>query len=395
MSEWKLAWSYVPIDYHMKLGILENMTQRAVFRNNLEGNRIRIRFCNLYQDVPMRMKKVTAAVKNRDTGKWSDFQVVTKERKQQITIGPGEECYSDEINLSVHPTEDIVVSICFEERLEVRSVCITWSARTWDCSLGYGDQTEEEEFRAADTRDRFPFLTGDVHENRFLTGIHNVAVYTQKPVKTIALFGDSITHMSYYSDPLSLSLYEKNPGSVTVLNGGIGGNRLIADAPYLPDMPGEGKLFGDAGVKRFKRDVFTDTIPDIVFCMEGINDCMHGFTFHEEKLPTGAGLLDGLNDVIGQARRNGAKKVYVSTIMPGTGTEEWKDQAEAIRMDYNDRIRQFHQADDMIDLDHLMRKADDVHSMQEGMHLGDGLHPNKRGGEKMAEAILQKWFLEL
>ncbi len=31
MSKWIPVWSYVPIDYHQEAGILEHITQKAVF----------------------------------------------------------------------------------------------------------------------------------------------------------------------------------------------------------------------------------------------------------------------------------------------------------------------------------------------------------------------------
>lgn len=59
--------------------------------------------------------------------------------------------------------------------------------------------------------DLLPLLAGDIHQNQALTGFCEVAVYTDAEVCTVALFGDSITHMSYYSDPLTLRLYRRLP----------------------------------------------------------------------------------------------------------------------------------------------------------------------------------------
>lgn len=64
---------------------------------------------------------------------------------------------------------------------------------------------------------------------------------------------------------------------------GIGGNRVLYDACYVEEIPGHGKCFGEAGVKRFERDVYEDMAPDIVFLMEGVNDCTHGLAFHVPK----------------------------------------------------------------------------------------------------------------
>ena len=41
------------------------------------------------------------------------------------------------------------------------------------------------------------------------------------------------------------------------------------------------------------------------------------------------------------------------------------------------------------DLDARLRDADDPHRLRADVHLGDGVHPNWRGGERMAEAVME------
>lgn len=71
MSKWIPSWRYVPIDYNQEVGVFENITQRSVFLNNLAGDRVRVRFNNLYSDEPMRIDHAAIAVRNRVTGKLS------------------------------------------------------------------------------------------------------------------------------------------------------------------------------------------------------------------------------------------------------------------------------------------------------------------------------------
>lgn len=42
-----------------------------------------------------------------------------------------------------------------------------------------------------------------------------------------------------------------------------------------------------------------------------------------------------------------------------------------------------------------MRDPDDPHRMQDGMNLGDGVHPNWADGAKMARAVFEKFFSAL
>lgn len=49
-------------------------------------------------------------------------------------------------------------------------------------------------------------------------------------------------------------------------------------------------------------------------------------------------------------------------------------------------------AEGWVDLDAALRDPEDPHRMQEGMHLGDGVHPNWPGGAKMAQAVADTLF---
>lgn len=157
MGKWALAWSHVPIDYNTDIGILEDITQRAILRNNLNGNKIRVKFCNLYHPEDMILDRVIVMKQNKITGKRYDQADVTCHGQKKIVVNAGEAFYSDELEYPVTAEDDFVISIYFKEKTRVRTVCVTWAGQTWRASYGKGDQTERESLEETDRDAIFPF----------------------------------------------------------------------------------------------------------------------------------------------------------------------------------------------------------------------------------------------
>lgn len=395
MSKWIPIWRYVPIDYHQDVGVFENITQKCLFTNNLNGSKFRIRLSNLYRDESMRIEHAAVALRNRRTGKSTKKIPLTVSGCEQIEIPGNMELYTDEV---VHPVsweEDFLVFMYFRERTVVRSVCTTSTAYSWQSSHHTGNFHETDALGFAVKGQLVPVLASEPTPVHFAVGLNEISVFNEDGAKLIGLFGDSITHMSFFSDPLLSILYQRFPGKCALINGGIAGNRIQKSFPVLPDFPGGGHQFGFAGKDRFEQDLYHGAQPDIVFVMEGVNDCSHSLVFREPDVPAAEDIFAALEDVAAQAKSYGST-VYVSTITPfGALGEPWRDAAEVLRCSYNNLIRTGKAGDDWIDLDAVMRDPDDPHRMQDGMHLGDGVHPNWAGGSKMAKAVADKWFYEM
>ena len=388
MSKWIPSWRYVPIDYNQEVGVFENITQRSVFLNNLAGDRIRVRFNNLYSDEPMRIDHAAVAVRNRVTGKLSARCPVTLAGEETILLPGNSQPYSDEIALQVTPEDDFLVYLYFGHRTVIRSVCTTSAAYSWQSTHHTGNFHETDALGFTVKPQLVPVLAADPYPNQFTVGLCEISVLTGDNVKLVGLFGDSITHMSFFSDPFTAMLYRRFPGQYSVMNAGIAGNRIQKTHPAPTLMPGEGHQFGIAGKDRFRKDLYDGAAPDVVFVMEGVNDCSHSIVFGEPQVPTAQDIFDALADVTRQAHAMGSR-VLISTVSPfGAFGDAWRDRAEALRCGYNELIRASRIAEGVVDMDAALRDPEDPHRMQEGMHLGDGVHPNWFGGTKMARTLL-------
>lgn len=388
MSKWLPTWHYVPVDYHQDVGVFENITQKCLFTNNLFGEKLRIRFHNLYSGAPMVLEHVAAAACNRVSGKLTPRLPVTLHGKEQITLAPNSRPYSDELPLRITPEDDLVVWMYFRERTVLRAVCTTSAGQSWQSTHQTGNFYEGDALGYTVKPQLVPVLAADPYPNQFAAGIEEISVLTGDEARLLGLFGDSITQMSYFSDSLLSALCRRYPGKCALINGGISGNRIQKSHPTPKDFPGGGHQFGIAGKDRFLRDLYGGGAPDIVFLLEGVNDCSHSIVFAEPEVPSAEEIFAALAQVAGQARARGSK-VYLGTVPPfGAFGEAWRERAEALRCRYNALIRESRIADGVVDLDAALRDPDDPHRMQESMHLGDGVHPNWKGGAKMAGAVL-------
>lgn len=392
MAKWIPSWRYVPINYNQELAILEDVTQTCTFSNNIGGEKIRLRFNNLYSSEPMVISGAAVTLFNRATGRVSPRKAVTLAGAERIVIPADSRPYSDELALRVTPQDDFLVYLYFGERTVVRSVCTTAAGIGWQSVHQTGSIFETEGLGFTVKSQLAPVLANDPYPPQFAAGICEVSVLAGEDENLIALFGDSITHMSFFMDPFLERLSASFPGQYAVMNAGIAGNRIQKSFPRCEGFPGEGYPFGIAGKDRFYADVYDGAEPDIVFVMEGVNDCSHSLCFCEPDVPTAQDIFEALADVVNQAHSHGSK-VYLSTISPfGAFADSWRDAAEEIRCDLNTLIRQSHIAEGVLDMDAVLRDPDDPHRMQAGLHLGDGVHPNWHGGIRMAQALMHILF---
>lgn len=384
--KWVSAFKYLSLNYGERVATVKDRTQRVSFDNNLNGGRVRLRFSNRYAKIPLRLDRVTVGAADGSAA------AVTLGGDRVITLEPGQEIFSDEIDFAVRAGERLTVNIYIGEEQNIESICGLWAKTNALVSFGTGDRTGGEDFEEAELDNILPVLKDDVLPDKmmYFFGFDALQVYTDDGVKVVAAFGDSITHMSYVTNALGKRLYGAFPGRVTLINSGIGGNRLMHDGVYAEETPCPASAFGAAGVKRFERDVFGIDKVDSVLSLIGINDIMHPLVLEKrtETIPAQE-ITDGYRRIAEIAHAHGAE-IYAGTIMP-EGYDEypegWLPVMEEVRLFVNDWIRGENEFDGYFDYDKALRDPERAGYMLPDVHLGDGLHPNGKGGETAAAAV--------
>ena len=389
--KWKTAWSYLPVNFATTIGTIENITQRTYFWNNINGNKIKIQFNNRFSDENIVFEKVTIARKKE--GKLEDITTITYKGEEKIEISAGAEFFSDEIEFQTMAGIDLVISCYIKERTNVKCACANWARGNWYTKyILDGDYTEQENIEGVESYSIYDFIGGEQNKYDVIVGISDICIYTKDNIQTIALFGDSITHMSYYSNALMKKLYKEYEGRIVVLNRGYGGNRVLKDASYVEDIPGHGVCAGIAGIARFENDVFGIEQPDYVFLLEGVNDLMHPYLFHRmEELPCTKELEEAFRKFAEIAHEKGSK-IYFSTIMPlKSDVYDFGEEGERIRKEFNSWLLKCEVADGIFDFAKYMKDENERMCLKSDVHIGDGLHPNEKGGEIMAKIAIKIW----
>lgn len=389
--KWTSSFKYLPINYGMTLATLSDKTQRVLFENNLNGNKVRILFSNKYAKETLNLKKVTIGIENE--GIVERIREVTLRGSKEIVLPAGAEVYSDEVEVTVKAGDRIAVNIYIDQQQKIQNLCGYWAEGGSEvrCNIE-GDDTRGNAFSSTSMEEIYEFVKEDPSpvKGQFFFGFSAVQVWTEDDVKVITVFGDSITAMAFFTNALQKRLYKKYPGQVTLLNAGIGGNRLLHDATWIPDAPAEGGLFGEAGVRRFEKDVFgTDKI-DSIFCLMGINDIMHPLQFEKAEESVSAEYLEQGFSYLAKKAHDHGSRIYGATIMPCGNTEyseKWMQAFEKTRRDVNQWIRTQSVYDGYFDFDEILKNDTVPAYLKEEVHIGDGLHPNTMGGKILAECV--------
>ena len=359
-----------------------NQTIREMVRTTVGGRAIRIRLSNAYGTEPVTMDAVYAGLqKEGATLQPGSNHAVTFSGKSSITLREGGDALSDEIPLTVTPQQNIAISLYASKP--------TGPATGHRYSLQTNYLSESGNFAAEENSQQF---TKPVGAWFFLA---EVDVLAAKNVGgAIVALGDSITDGAStksdtymrWTDVLARRFSENKRSSRTfsVLNAGIGGNRVLSSSP----------CFGENALARLDRDVFSHAGVRYVILFEGTNDIGQPDTKAPPlwapclalKHVSADEIIAGYQQIIAQVHAHHLK-IFGATIMPFQGFNGWTEAGEATRVAANNWIRNSHAFDGVIDFDAALANPADHSKFAEQYDSGDHLHPNPAGHEAMARAI--------
>jgi len=294
--------------------------------------------------------------------------------RPSITIPPGALVVSDPVNLKLPPSSNLAVSIFVPAQTISQVTQHSFADQT--SYTATGNVAGATTLSVPEEIESWPFLKG-------------VEVKADEKTAAIVAFGDSITDGAHstrnanarWPDVLSRRLLaDKKTANLSVLNEGIGGNRVLHDG------------YGPSALARFDRDVLAQAGVKYLIILESINDIGHAQDPHRPyDVVSADDLIAGLSQLATRAHTHGIK-VFGATLTPYVGAKYSSPAGETMRAAINEWIRTTNQLDGVIDFDKVTRDPANPTVFLPADDSGDNLHPGDAGYKAMGDSIDLKLF---
>jgi len=342
---------------------------RLIVHTSVGGSQVRIRVSNLYGTDPLHLEAAHAgAVQLHFRGAPS------------VNIAPGATVTSDAALLELPPLADLAVTLRLSGTVQAATSHLLALQTS---SVSAPGAAPDGPFVAAANITTWPFLVG-VDVVAAVPGTRAVVVFGDS---TVDGDGSTAGENRRWPDYLARNLNATGSGA-GVLNLGIIGNRLLHDSPGNADF---GAALGEAGIRRFQRDVLNQPGVATVIVRLGVNDLGFPGTVEPHAPAVDARqLLAGYEQLAARAHQRGVR-IFVTTITPFGGTQLFEGfhtpAKERVREQVNAALRASKAFDGVIDADAVLRDPAQPSKLLAAYDSGDHLHPNDAGSARLAAAM--------
>ena len=220
--------------------------------------------------------------------------------------------------------------------------------------------------------------------------LSRVDVVAPDAAGVVVAFGDSITDgtastpnaNNRWPDHLARRLAAQGM-KMAVVNAGIGGNRVLNEAPVPVGVDTRAVGAGINALVRFEHHVLSVPGATHVIVLEGINDIGNA---RDNPTPTAEDLIAAHKQLIAQAHARGLT-IIGATLTPFWGANYYTEVGEAKRQALNEWIRNGKGYDGVVDFDKAARDPGDPKKLLGQYDSCDYLHPSDAGYKAMGEAI--------
>ena len=226
-QHWVGTWSTSPQLPGARLGpvVLDGQTVRQIVHISIGGETLRVRLSNVLGEAPLEIDAATLGIQSEAAGiAQSSLRPLTFAGQPSIRIPTGARVVSDPVDIIVDAEDDLAISVYVAEEISPQTTHA--SAHQTSFISPVGNFTDRVTMPVEESVSSWFWLTG-------------VEVLSGAASRAVVTFGDSITDgagstrdaNARYPDVLARRLLERYPGDerISVLNAGIGGNRILTN----------------------------------------------------------------------------------------------------------------------------------------------------------------------
>ncbi len=350
-------------------------TLREIVHVTIGGPELRVIFTNEFGTEPLTIGAAHVAIsQGGSTINLVSAAGLTFAGHASVVIPPGALAVSDPAEVKVPAASDLAISLF----LPAQTI-------THLSQHGSANQTS---YTAPGNVVGAKILDGPT-EVRSWAFVKGVDVKVSAANGAVVAFGDSITDGAFaalnqnarWPDELARRLLaDPRTAGLSVLNEGIGGNRILHDTT------------GPSALARFDRDVIAQAGVRYLILLEAINDIGRAYDTHRVyDVVSADDLIAGYVQMAERAHTHGIK-VYIATLTPYVGAGYASPAGEQVRQAVNQWIRTTSQIDGFIDFDKATQDPANPAMFLPAYDHGDHLHPSDPGYKAMGDAIDLKLF---
>lgn len=361
-------------------------TYRMVISSAISGKAVRLELSNEYARNDVKVGAVTVANCDKNGSFTGECKTVTVNGQTSFTVRKGGIVKTDPVDLTV----DVDGYFCVSAYVE-------------DGALRSGNLIDNVDLLTV--KGNVTAQKSITNETRKRDGVREVAskvlgMYFHKPIPlfqsvellnetgatAITVFGDSISQQGYWTNAFTERIRNRYKGRYSVINKSIMGNRIRLDFGKRFIAKG---LFGVSGLNRLQRDILDyDDTEYVVFAL-GTNDFLQYGTISAPKSekPTAQQALDAVVGIADRLREKGKKLIVFNVLNFGECVDS-NAEKEALVHEYNRLLEEnkdkFHAVYDQAS---LCVNPDKPNCSRKEYLGADKLHPNRKGGQLVADGI--------
>jgi len=362
--------------------VFADSTVRQSIHVTVGSRLIRLRFSNAYGGADLPITSISVARPAGGAAGVSAIEpgtsrTVTFDGRTAIDIPAGAQMVSDPLDFPVATNSNLTVTIYLSAGQASSSITSHPGSRTSTYMVA-GNHLSDADLPGAASVAHWYFLSG-------------LEALEAGNTAAIDVVGDSLTDGrgsttngdDKWTDQL-FSRLQSIPGAshLTVLNQGLGGNRVLNDG------------LGPNVLARVDRDVLAQSGVKWLILFEGVNDIGTADATQAAQQQVAADLIAAYQQIITRAHAQGIR-VYGATITPFGGNNPYDDPSgfrAAARQTVNAWIRTSRQFDAVLDFDRAVRDPANPRQINPAYDVGDHLHMTPAGYGVIAAAVPASLF---